>query len=121
MPGDILLVLDQLVLELLLQVNPFGAGLRQAVDGIHDQMETVHIVQYGHVERRGDGAFFLVAADMNVIVVGAPVSQPVDQPRISMKSEDDRLVLGEQLVEFDVISIHADVRFAVAVSSDRRH
>ncbi len=30
---DVLFVLDQLVLELLLQVEPLAAGLRQTVDG----------------------------------------------------------------------------------------
>src|SRR6266699_4038362 len=33
-PVDVLLVLDELVLELLLQVDPLVAGLRQAIDGI---------------------------------------------------------------------------------------
>src|SRR5208283_563806 len=58
---DVLLVLDQLVLELLLQVGALLAGLRQAVDGVHDEVEPVHVVEHRHVERRCDGALLLVA------------------------------------------------------------
>ena len=75
---DVLLVLDQLVLELLLQVDALVAGLRQAVDGVHHEMEAVQIVQHRHVEGCGDGALFLVAADVDVVVVSAAVGQPVD-------------------------------------------
>ena len=35
-------------------------------------------------------------------MVRAAVGQPVDQPRVSMEGEDDRLVLGEELVEIHV-------------------
>ncbi len=75
---DILLVLDKFVLELLFQVDALVAGLRQAVDGVHYKVEAVHIVQHRHVEGRGDGALFLVATDVDVVVVCAAVSQPVD-------------------------------------------
>jgi hypothetical protein len=99
---DVLLVLDQLVLELLLQVNAFVAGLWQAVDGIHYEVEAVQVVQHRHVEGRGDGAFFFVAAHVDVAVVGAAVGQPVDQPRVGVEGEDHRLVLGEEFVEIHV-------------------
>jgi hypothetical protein len=52
---DVLLVLDELVLELLLQLDALVAGLRQAVDGVHHEMEAVEIVQHRHVKGRGDG------------------------------------------------------------------
>src|SRR5665647_2799541 len=93
---DVLLVLDKLVLELLLQVDASVAGLWQAVDGVHHEMEAVQIVQYRHVEGRRDSALFLVTADVDVVVVRATVGQPVNQPRIGMEGEDDRLVLGEE-------------------------
>ena len=81
---------------------PLLPDLRQAVDGVHHEVEAVQIVQHRHVEGRGDGALFLVAADVDVVVVGAAVCQPVDQPRIGMEGEDDRLVLGEEVVEVHV-------------------
>ena len=65
-------------------------------------MKAVEVVQHGHVERGGNGAFFLIAADVYVVVVGTAVGQPVDQPWIAMKGENDRLVFGEQLVEIRV-------------------
>jgi hypothetical protein len=55
-----------------------------------------------HVERGGRGAFFLVAADVQVPVVGAPVGEPVDEPRIAVVGEDHRLAGGEQRVEVTV-------------------
>ena len=36
---------------------------------------------------------------MDVVVVGAAIGQPVDQPRISVEGEDDVFVPGEQCVE----------------------
>src|SRR5579871_4767178 len=65
---DVLLVLDQLVLELLLQVDAFFAGPRHAVNGVHHEVEAVQIVQDRHVEGGGDGALFLVAADVDVVM-----------------------------------------------------
>jgi hypothetical protein len=55
-----------------------------------------------HVEGRGYRVLFLVAVDVNVIVVGAAVGQPVDQPRVGMEGEDDRFVLGEEIIEIHV-------------------
>src|SRR5580698_10573995 len=96
---DVLLVLDQLVHELLLQVDPLVADLRHAVDGVDDQMEAVQIVQHRHVEGRSDGAFLLVPTDVNIMVICAAVGQPVDQPGIGMEGEDDRFISGEEVIE----------------------
>jgi hypothetical protein len=62
-------------------------------------VEAVQIVQDRHIEGRRDGALFLVAADVDIVVVRAAVGQPVDQPRVAMESEDDRFVFGEECVE----------------------
>ena len=95
-------MVDQLVPELLLEVDALAAGLRQTINGIHHQVKTVQVIEHGHIERSGDGALFLVAADVQIVVIGAPVSQAVNQPRVGMKGKDDRLVPGEKLVEFPV-------------------
>lgn len=63
---DVRLVLDELVLELLLQIDALVAGLRQAIDRVHHEVKAVQIVEHGHVEGRGDGALFLVAAHVFV-------------------------------------------------------
>jgi len=70
--------LDELILELLLEVDAPVAGLRQAVDGVHHEVEAVQIVQHRHVEGRGDRALFLIAANVKVVVVRAAVGQPVE-------------------------------------------
>ncbi len=41
---DVFLVRDQLILELLLQVDALVAALRQAIDGVHHQVETIQFV-----------------------------------------------------------------------------
>jgi hypothetical protein len=70
-----------------------------AVDHVHHQVEAVEVVEHHHVERRRGRALLLVAAHVEVVVVGAPVGQPVDQPRVAVVGEDHRLVGGEQRVE----------------------
>ena len=99
---DVLAVFDQLVRELLLQVDAAVAGLRQAVNRVHHKVEAIEVVQHRHIKRGGDRAFFLVAADVDVPVIGASVGEPVDQPRVGVKGEDDGFVPGEQLVEVPI-------------------
>ena len=93
---DVFFVLDELVPKLLLEIDAFDARLRQPIDRVHHEVEAVQVIQHSHVEGCCDRAFFFVAADMQVLVVGAAVSQPVDQPRVSMEGKDDRLVFGEE-------------------------
>lgn len=75
---NVLLVLDQLVPELLLQVNALIAGLWQAIDGVHHEVKAIQIIHHCHVERGGNRALFLVAADMDVAVIGAAVGKAMD-------------------------------------------
>ncbi len=70
-----------------------------AVNDIHGEAEAVDLVLDGQIEGRVDVAFFLVAAHVQVVVIGAPISEPVNQPGIPMEVEDDGLVFGEEAVE----------------------
>ncbi len=63
---------------------PFSLVCGKAVNDVHHEMETVQVIQDGHVEGRGDRALFLITADMKVVVVVAAVGQPVDQPRVGV-------------------------------------
>ena len=99
---DVLLVSDQLIFELLFQVDSLLSGLRQTINGVHHEVEAVEIVQHRHVECCGDRALFLVATNMDVGVVVSTVSQPMDQPRISVEGKDYRFVHREQFVEIPV-------------------
>lgn len=97
-----MLVLDQFVLELLLEVYAFFAHLRHTINHVHYEVEPIQVVEYRHVERRGDRALFFVSADVDVLVVGAAVGQPVDRPRVRVESEDDGLVGRKQIIEVDI-------------------
>ena len=65
-------------------------------------MKAVEIVQHRHVEGRGDRAFILVAAHVDVVVVRATICQTMDQPRIGVKREDDVFVFREEIVEVGI-------------------
>src|ERR1700722_12704193 len=93
-PVDVLLVLNQFILHLLFEVRPLGAQVRQAIDHVLNQVEPVQVVLYSDVKGRGDGALFLVAADVEV-AVGPAIGQPVDQPWVSVKAKNDVLISGE--------------------------
>ena len=57
-----------------------GAGREPGhlIDHIHDEMESVQVVQHRHVERRRGRALFVVSADMDVRMVRSAVCQAVD-------------------------------------------
>ena len=82
----------------LLDVGHLDGQTRHAVDDIIDQVEPVEVVEDDHVERRRGRAFLLVAADVNIVVIGAPVREAMDQPGVAVKREDHRLVPREQVV-----------------------
>ena len=87
---------DQLVLQQLSQMCAALARLGQSLHGIDRKMEAVKFIQHRHVEGSGDGAFFAVAVHVEVVMVGAPVGEAMDQPGVGMKGEDHWLVAGEQ-------------------------
>ena len=97
MLSDILSVLDELILHLLNEVRAAVAKLREVVDRRHDEVEAIQPVENSHVEGRGDGALFDVAADVDVLVV-ASVSQLVDEAGVAVEGEDDGLVGSEDHV-----------------------
>src|SRR5438309_8752687 len=84
--------------------NPGGllAETGHPVDHIHDEVEAVEVVQHDHVERGGRGPLLLVAADVEIGVVGAAIGQAVDQRGVPVISEDHLLVRREEGVELGV-------------------
>src|SRR3972149_9872153 len=87
---DVLAVLDTLVVHLLFQIGRLGTQRQHAIDDIRHQMKPVEVVAYYHVEWRRGRAFFLVAAHMQVLVIGAAIREPVNEPRVTVAGEDDR-------------------------------
>ena len=80
-------------------MSPGNSELRNPVDDIHRQIEAIDLVPHGEFERGINIAVFLIAAYVKVFVVGAAVSELVNQPGVAMKVENDRLVYGEQAVK----------------------
>ena len=97
--SDVLLVFDQAVADVLFDVGGLWSQAFYAVDYVGDEVEAVEVVHHHHVEWRRRGALLFVAAHMQVLMVGAAVGQAVDQPRVAVVGEDDRLVGGEEVVE----------------------
>ena len=87
---------DLPVAEALFSVRANGLKFGNAVNCVDRQTEAVGFVVDRQFHRRIDVPFFLVAAHMQVLVIGTPVGQSVGEPRISVEIEDDRLVRGEQ-------------------------
>lgn len=86
---------DLLVQESLLRVPTNSLQPRHSVNNIHGKAEAVDVVVNGQLQRRIDAAFLLVAAHMDIFVVLPPISQSMNQLRIAMEIEDDRLVHSE--------------------------
>src|SRR6516164_5532609 len=78
-PGNVFLVVDELVADRLLCIRRPRAQLWHAVNHVTDQMETIEVIHYAHVERRRCCALFPIAAHMDVVMAVSPVGQAVYQ------------------------------------------
>ena len=65
-------------------------------------MEAVDPVEHAHIKRGGRGAFFLIAVDVEVAVVGASVGEPMNEPRIAVVGEDYGLICGKECIKVSV-------------------
>ena len=83
-------------------LSPDSLKLRRPIDYIHRQAETIDLIVDGQFHRSIDVAFFLISTYVHVAVVGSTVSQPVNQPRVAMKIEDDWFVDRKQRVEIPI-------------------
>jgi hypothetical protein len=55
---------------------------RHTVDHVDHEVKAVEVVEHDHVERRRRGALVVVSANVEVVVVIAPIGEPVDQQRV---------------------------------------
>ena len=92
-------MLGQLGMELLLQLNPLATGMGQVVDGCHRQMESVQPVSNRHIKGRGGRTFLLEPVYMQVLVIMAPIGEPVNQQRIAVVGKNNRFVRRKQGIE----------------------
>jgi hypothetical protein len=102
MRSDILFVFDELVANCLLGVRGHGTESGDTIDDVGHEVKAIEIIHHHHVERRHGGPFFFEAAHMQIFMVGAAIGEPLNQPRIAVVGEDNRLVGGEQRVEITV-------------------
>ena len=100
--ADVLFVLDEFVAQQLFEVRIYGTQTRDAIHNIAGKMKAIEFIEHRHIERRGGGAFFAVAVDVEVRVVGAFVGEAVNERGIAVEGEDHRLVGGEDGIEFAV-------------------
>ena len=92
-------MLKALVAEGLFGIVRAGALQGDPVDDVSDQMKAIKIVHHHHIEWSRGRPFFLVPAHVQVLVVGPPVGQSVDQPGVTVKRKDDRLIRREQGID----------------------
>ena len=71
-PGDILLVLDELIAHRLLGVSSQVAELRRSVDDVAGEVKAIEIIARDHMKGSGRRPPLLVAAEMDVLVIGTP-------------------------------------------------
>src|SRR5262245_30197861 len=89
---NVLLVFDQLVTQELFEMSTDTLQLGNPTDRGPRQMKAVEVIHHSHVERRSRRALLFVSPDMKIIVIVPPVSQAVNQPRITVISKDNRSV-----------------------------
>jgi len=97
--ADVLFMGYQHVAHMLLHIGRLLAEARHPFHHIGHQMEPVEVVAHHHVERGARCPLFLVTAHMDIVVIGTPVGQAVDQPGIAVIGENDWAVNRENFVE----------------------
>ena len=102
MIADVLFVLDELVAQELLEMGADALQARDAVDHVAREVKSIQVIQDCHIEGSGRRALFLISANVEVVMIRAPISQAVNQPRITVVGKDDRLVDCEYGVELTI-------------------
>src|SRR5579864_7386404 len=93
---------DLLVQESFLGVASDSLQLRNSIDDVHSEAETVDVVVDRQFQRRVDASFLLVSTHVDIGEIRAPVSQAVNQLRVAVEVEHDRFIDREERIEFTV-------------------
>jgi len=86
---DVPVLFEQHAVQARLHSQTFGKDRRQSVEGIDDQMKSINVVAYGHVEWRRCAAFLREPTNVQIVMVVATIRQPMDQQRITATGKDD--------------------------------
>ncbi len=100
--ANVLFVLDELVTQELFEMRADALQSRDAADHVARQVKAIQIIKDGHIERCRCCSLFLVSTDVEIVMIRAPIGQTMNQPRIAVVGEDDRLVGREDRVELPV-------------------
>ena len=93
---------ELLVQQRLARMRAAHLQRRDTVDRVDRQRKPIHLVLNGESIGVLMLPLLLVAAHMQVVVIGAAIGQPMNQPRIGMEVEDDRLVRSEERLELAI-------------------
>src|SRR5476649_1209212 len=88
-----------LVLEPVLRVSAGIAKPRHTIDHINTQRKAVDLVDDRQLERGIDVAAFPIAMHVHVLVIRAVIRELVNERRIRVEVEDDRLLARENGIE----------------------
>src|SRR5579871_1655841 len=78
---------DPLIQESLLRMSPNLLQFRDTIYDIHRKTEAIDVVINGQFQGSVDAALFFISAYVNVGMIRAPISQPVNQLRVAVKIE----------------------------------
>ncbi len=95
-------VFDNGIFHSLLNVGGGRTQFGHPINHINYQIESINLVSNCQLQRCVDIAFLLVAPDMNALLIGAPVGQLVNQPRVAMEVKNYGLVWGKQSVKIHI-------------------
>jgi len=62
-------------------------------------MESIQLIEYRHIEGRGNRALFFITADMQILVISTPICQAMNQSGVSVEGKDNRLIPGKKRIE----------------------
>lgn len=95
--------IGEMLLQLAAQAFDHMTGpflqARHALDRLDGEVVAVELVQHCHVEGRRGRAFLNETSNMDVLMVGAFIGQPVDEVGVAVIGEDHRPLGGEHPVE----------------------
>ena len=94
-------MLNEFVAHLLVEVSAAVAEVWQLKEHGLNQVEAIDFVLDADIEGGGDGAFFVITVDVEVVVM-TTIGQFMDEGWIAVEVEDDRLILGEEHVELGI-------------------
>jgi hypothetical protein len=98
----ILTTIDLLIAKGFLRMSADIMEFWNAVNHIDRKAKAINLIINGKFQGRIDIALFFVAAHMQISVIGATIGETVNQPRIAVEIENNRLVSGEERIKIAI-------------------